>query len=81
MRLAQLDRASGYGPEGRGFESSNARIFQEGGNTRLRVFPFFDFQSGIVKKGGILYNIKNTDKKGELLYGEAGQAAAADSLL
>ena len=26
MRLAQLDRAFGYGPKGRGFESSNARI-------------------------------------------------------
>ena len=25
MRLAQLDRASGYGPEGREFESSSAR--------------------------------------------------------
>ncbi len=25
MRLAQLDRAFGYGPKGRGFESSNAR--------------------------------------------------------
>ena len=26
VRLAQLDRAFGYGPKGRGFESSNARI-------------------------------------------------------
>ena len=25
MRVAQLDRASGYGPEGREFESSHAR--------------------------------------------------------
>ena len=25
VRLAQLDRAFGYGPQGRGFESSNAR--------------------------------------------------------
>ena len=25
VRIAQLDRASGYGPEGRGFESSYAR--------------------------------------------------------
>ncbi len=25
VRLAQLDRAFGYGPKGRGFESSNAR--------------------------------------------------------
>ena len=28
MRLAQLDRAFGYGPKGRGFESSNARYPQ-----------------------------------------------------
>ena len=26
VRLAQLDRAFGYGPKGREFESSNARI-------------------------------------------------------
>ena len=26
VRLAQLDRAFGYGPKGRGFESSNARM-------------------------------------------------------
>ena len=32
VHLAQLDRASGYGPEGRGFESSNAR--------RLRLLPY-----------------------------------------
>ena len=31
VHLAQLDRASGYGPEGRGFESSNAR--------HLRLLP------------------------------------------
>ena len=28
--LAQLDRAFGYGPKGRGFESSNTREFQAG---------------------------------------------------
>lgn len=27
VRLAQLDRAFGYGPKGRGFESSNARWY------------------------------------------------------
>ena len=27
VRLAQLDRAFGYGPKGRGFESSSARFF------------------------------------------------------
>ncbi len=33
VRLAQLDRAFGYGPKGRGFESSSARFF-----VRLRTF-------------------------------------------
>ena len=28
VRLAQLDRAFGYGPKGRGFESSNARAHE-----------------------------------------------------
>ena len=31
MRLAQLDRAFGYGPKGRGFESSSARYSEKGG--------------------------------------------------
>ena len=35
VRLAQLDRAFGYGPKGRGFESSNARYF-----VRLRTLVF-----------------------------------------
>ena len=30
MRLAQLDRAFGYGPKGREFESSNARVENTG---------------------------------------------------
>ena len=33
VRLAQLDRAFGYGPKGRGFESSNARIKKATGKT------------------------------------------------
>ena len=32
MRLAQLDRAFGYGPKGRGFESSNARYGKNAGS-------------------------------------------------
>ena len=31
MRLAQLDRAFGYGPKGRGFESSSARVKKKAG--------------------------------------------------
>ncbi len=36
VRLAQLDRAFGYGPKGRGFESSNARF-----HICLRTFSAF----------------------------------------
>ena len=38
VRLAQLDRAFGYGPKGRGFESSNAREFVSGGNVCKEAF-------------------------------------------
>ena len=49
VRLAQLDRAFGYGPKGRGFESSSARFlrfahigFLEGGNAdKIGVSAFF----------------------------------------
>ena len=43
VRVAQLDRASGYGPEGREFESSSAR--QSSASTRRRVVEalFFRF--------------------------------------
>lgn len=37
VRLAQLDRASGYGPEGRGFESSIARFKKP----RIMILWFF----------------------------------------
>ena len=42
VRLAQLDRAFGYGPKGRGFESSNARDICVGVSVivRLRIFCF-----------------------------------------
>ena len=39
VRVAQLDRASGYGPEGRGFESSRAR--KE--NKSIRVVPGYSY--------------------------------------
>ncbi len=39
MRVAQLDRASGYGPEGRGFESSRAR--EE--NKSIRILPGYSY--------------------------------------
>ncbi len=46
VRLAQLDRAFGYGPKGRGFESSNARycVKSEKAFTMgiLAFFCFFD---------------------------------------
>ena len=47
--LAQLDRASGYGPEGRGFES--LRAYQNHGNSlnfRGFVFDFCSFPDGLI---------------------------------
>ena len=45
VRLAQLDRAFGYGPKGRGFESSNARFDGNGEkaleNRHSRYFLLF----------------------------------------
>ena len=38
VRLAQLDRAFGYGPKGRGFESSNARIKKKAGHKSPAFF-------------------------------------------
>ena len=39
--IAQLDRASGYGPEGREFESSSARQPNAGPNSSLGSALFF----------------------------------------
>ena len=38
VRLAQLDRAFGYGPKGRGFESSNARTVTRPGENQGGFF-------------------------------------------
>ena len=48
--VAQLDRALGYGPRCRGFESSHARRKKETGN----YFCLFFFESGSDSKG-LLY--------------------------
>ena len=45
MRVAQLDRASGYGPEGREFESSRART-RDPCLTLSRTRGFLLFRSG-----------------------------------
>ena len=51
VRLAQLDRAFGYGPKGRGFESSNARL-------TVRIwfwrFLFYHFKKAVPR---IIYRI------------------------
>ena len=39
--IAQLDRASGYGPEGREFESSSARQKEKSHIVWLFLFVFF----------------------------------------
>ena len=41
VRLAQLDRAFGYGPKGRGFESSNARYGERLETLKNQWFPAF----------------------------------------
>ena len=41
VRLAQLDRAFGYGPKGREFESSNARIKKTLESASFQGFLFF----------------------------------------
>ena len=41
VRLAQLDRAFGYGPKGRGFESSNARFGERLETLKNQRFPAF----------------------------------------
>ena len=41
VRLAQLDRAFGYGPKGRGFESSSARCMLNAERLMIAVFPLF----------------------------------------
>ena len=49
MRLAQLDRAFGYGPKGRGFESSNARSLRMAETLINTAFPLF-FVSDLKEK-------------------------------
>ena len=39
--VAQLDRAFGYGPKGRGFESSNARYIERLETLKNQWFPAF----------------------------------------
>ena len=43
--IAQLDRAFGYGPKGRGFESSNARDYKSKFLEKSGDFDFFAFNS------------------------------------
>ncbi len=51
--LAQLDRVSGYGPEGQGFESLTAR-HEKRGSTRVGPFFFFvKLQKGFEQGGSV----------------------------
>ena len=56
MRLAQLDRAFGYGPKGRGFESSNARHIKNG--TGHKVLSHFLFESSRTRTGSIYISFR-----------------------
>ena len=57
VRLAQLDRAFGYGPKGRGFESSNARHIKNG--TGHKVLSHFLFESGRTRTGSIYISFRS----------------------
>ena len=46
VRVAQLDRASGYGPEGRGFESFHARFYESDSDESLFLFSYIYFFGG-----------------------------------
>ena len=46
VRLAQLDRAFGYGPKGRGFESSNARTV----TVLVKTRTVFSYTEGKIKQ-------------------------------
>ena len=52
--LAQLDRASGYGPEGRGFESSAARQVPCGFSKICMVFCFSQKNYPRIFIGGLI---------------------------
>ena len=56
MHVAQLDRALGYGPRCREFESSHARVYKE----LLKEFnsSFFNFTVDIHKESDIMKEIK-----------------------
>ena len=68
MRVAQLDRASGYGPEGREFESSSAR--HEKSNCVLQLLFSFILVSLDVELNPRFYRGKKSERsdnrKGEL---------------
>ena len=55
--IAQLDRAFGYGPKGRGFESSNARHIKNG--TGHKVLSHFLFESGRTRTGSIYISFRS----------------------
>ena len=70
MRVAQLDRASGYGPEGRGFESSRARdkdqakglvLFLVCAYAHARTQTFFI--ANLISQGKISHGCTVCDKK------------------
>ena len=50
VHLAQLDRAFGYGPKGRGFESSNARIKKSAGFLPIFLYVLKDLIWGSILK-------------------------------
>ena len=62
--LAQLDRAFGYGPKGRGFESSNTR--NKKGNLSFEV-SFFYASVKSIQQIVVLF-VRNLDNKTRICY-------------
>ena len=60
VRLAQLDRAFGYGPKGREFESSNARNYRCRRYAYSDFFALYMFLPAVLSRGDAVFFLKNS---------------------
>ena len=71
MRLAQLDRAFGFGPKGRGFESSNARYVERLETLKNQWFPaYFVLVRGTTTEKIIELTTRNAERLFDTGYGD-----------
>ena len=69
--VAQLDRAFGYGPKGRGFESSNARYVERLETLKNQWFPaFFVLVRGTTTEKIIELTTRNAERLFDTGYGD-----------